>query len=128
MSGYRKYGNRKVRLADGTAFDSKKEYARWMELQMLERTGRITDLRRQVKYVLIPSQYREHERFGQKGQPLKPYRKLLEHECSYIADFVYRDCVLGQMVVEDTKGIKTDAYIIKRKLMLERYGIQIQEV
>lgn len=47
-------------------------------------------------------------------------------ECSYIADFAYIQD--GAYVVEDTKGVRTEAYKIKRKLMLERYGIQIKEV
>lgn len=127
MNGYRKYGNKKIALGDGTKFDSKKEYARWLELQVLERAGQITELRRQVKFVLIPTQYEEHERYGKTGKRLKDGRKLLEQECSYIADFAYRDA-LGQTVVEDAKGVKTKEYIIKRKLMLERYGIQIREV
>ena len=126
--GYGKYKNREVRCADGTKFDSRKEYARWMELQMLERSGKITELRRQVKFVLIPAQYENRERYGKAGKRLKDGRKLLEHECSYIADFVYYDCALGKTVVEDAKGMRTDAYIIKRKLMLERYDIQIREV
>ena len=46
---------------------------------------------------------------------------------TYIADFVYMDKD-GQQVVEDTKGVRTKEYIIKRKLMLHRYGIRIQEV
>lgn len=52
--------------------------------------------------------------------------KVLEKECSYIADFAYIQD--GTYVVEDTKGVRTEAYKIKRKLMLERYGIQIREV
>lgn len=128
MNGYRKYGNRKVTLDDGTKFDSRREYQRWLELQLLERAGRISNLRRQVKFVLIPAQYREHERFGAKGKPVRPLKKLLEHECSYVADFVYYDDDLSETVVEDAKGVRTDAYVIKRKLMLERYGIQVREV
>lgn len=46
----------------------------------------------------------------------------------YIADFVYFDKKAQRTVVEDTKGFKTKDYIIKRKLMLERYGIRIREV
>lgn len=52
--------------------------------------------------------------------------KLLERKCSYIADFVYWDGF--EMVVEDTKGMRTKEYIIKRKLMLYKYGIRIKEV
>ena len=59
-----------------------------------------------------------------KGE-LKP-GKVLEKECSYIADFAYFQN--GHLVVEDTKGFRTEGYKIKRKLMLERYGIQIREV
>jgi hypothetical protein len=134
MNGYRKYGNQKVTTADGSMFDSKKEATRWFELQLLQKAGMITDLRRQVKFVLIPTQYSVHERFGKKGQQLKPLKKVLEQECSYIADFVYHDVRLGETVVEDVKGYRDPAsagyakFVIKRKLMLERYGIQVREV
>lgn len=134
MSGYRKYGNKKATTADGSQFDSIKESQRWCELQMMQKAGLIEDLRRQVKFVLIPTQYREYERFGKDGQPLKPMRKLLEKECSYIADFVYQDNRLSETVVEDVKGYRDPSsagyakFVIKRKLMLERYGIQIREV
>ena len=106
-----KYGNVRVEI-DGEKFDSKKEAARWQELILLERAHVITNLRRQVKYELIPSQY--------------DGRKLLERGCSYIADFVYEEN--GQVIAEDTKGFKTRDYIIKRKLMLYQHGIQIREV
>lgn len=128
MKGYRKYGNRKVTLADGSKFDSQREYQRWYELQLLERAGRISNLQRQVKFVLIPAQYKEYKQIGKRGREVKPMRKLLEHECSYIADFVYYDEALQETVVEDAKGVRTDAYVIKRKLLLERHGIRIQEV
>jgi hypothetical protein len=52
--------------------------------------------------------------------------KLLEKECAYIADFVYKED--GRIVVEDTKGFRTKDYIIKRKLMLHEHGIRIKEV
>lgn len=54
--------------------------------------------------------------------------KVVERECSYIADFVYRDAKSDKLVVEDTKGFKTKDYIIKRKLMLHVYNIKIQEI
>jgi hypothetical protein len=107
-----KYRNKKV-ILDGIEFDSRKEAQRWFELRMLERAKEIANLQRQVKYVLIPSQ--------------KIDGKTVERECAYIADFVYTEKD-GQVVVEDTKGFRTDAYIIKRKLMLERYGIRIREI
>ena len=52
---------------------------------------------------------------------------MLERACYYVADFVYAGAD-GYTVVEDVKGIRTKAYLMKRKLMLYRYGISIQEV
>ena len=52
--------------------------------------------------------------------------KVLERECSYIADFVY-DLPDGGTVIEDCKGMRTPAYKIKKKLMLHIHGIQIKE-
>ena len=125
---YRKYNNRKI-IVDGITFDSKKEAKRYKELKMLERAGIIHDLKRQVKYVLIPAQYERtssvYVKGNNKGKPKKG--KLLERECAYYADFVYstKD---GELVVEDTKGMRTPDYIIKRKLMLYVHGIRIVEV
>lgn len=122
----RKYGNKKITV-DGVTFDSRKEYLRWCELCLLEKAGQIADLQRQVKYELIPAQYEEYERYSTKtGKRLKNGIRCVEKECSYIADFVYRQD--GQTVVEDTKGYKTEAYIIKRKLMLHVHGIRIHEI
>jgi hypothetical protein len=107
------------RKKDGMVFDSSAEMRRWVQLQKMEKEGKITDLRRQVKFVLIPYQ---QKRFGDVI--------VYERECSYIADFVYIED--GQQVVEDvkgnTKGIAYQYFVIKRKLMLERYGISIREV
>lgn len=122
-----KYGNRKT-VVDGITFDSKKEANRFRELQLLERAGKIMALQRQVKYVLIPTQREFSNEIYKKGAHQGHFKpgKVLEKECSYIADFAYIQD--GAYVVEDTKGVRTEAYKIKRKLMLERYGIQIREV
>lgn len=119
----RKYGNSKITL-DEITFDSKKEARRYLDLHLLLEAGEISDLRMQVKYVLIPPQ-REPDVTGPRGG-VKP-GKLIETECSYIADFVYKDKD-GKTIVEDTKGFKTKDYIIKRKLMLFIHGIKIHEV
>lgn len=126
-----KYYSKKI-SSDGMIFDSKKEFKRWNELRMLEKSGRIRDLKRQVKFVLIPAQ-REPDTIGPKGG-IKPGR-LLEREVAYIADFTYVENLpfadeadTGVLVVEDTKGIRTKDYIIKRKLMLYIHGIRIREV
>lgn len=125
---YKKYHNIKTKTFDGIEFDSRKEARRWNELKLLERAGEITNLQRQVKYTLIPSQYETIERYSKDGKRLKDGTKLIERECSYIADFVYVDNRTGETVVEDTKGVKTKDYILKRKLMLWVRKIKIKEV
>ena len=100
-----KYGNRKIKAPDGQVFDSVKEFHRWGCLRLLERAGRIKDLKRQVKYELIPKQ--EGER-----------------ACYYIADFTYYEN--GKLVVEDTKGCQTEVFKLKKKLMLWVHGIRIK--
>lgn len=107
-----KYGNRKI-VVDGIAYDSKKEAKRGGELLLMQRAGMIHNLRRQVKYELIPAQYVDG--------------KCVERACNYVADFIYIDDQ-GNTVVEDTKGFRTKDYIIKRKLMLFRHGVAIKEV
>ncbi|BDU72359.1 DUF1064 domain-containing protein [Mesoterricola silvestris] len=88
-------------------FASKREAKRAFELQLLERAGEITDLKMQVPFEVVPSTPGERPVF-------------------YVADFVYLKG--GNQVVEDVKGVRTDVYKIKRKLMAHVYGIQIQEV
>ena len=112
-----KYKNKKVEV-DGIMFDSKKEAKRYAELKALEDTGTIEDLQRQVKFILIPSQRIDG--------------RVVERECSYIADFVYQEG--GQRIVEDVKGYRNSQsagyakFVIKRKLMLYLHGIRIKEV
>lgn len=122
-----KYFNRKITV-NGISFDSQKEYKRFCELSLLQRAGVITDLERQVKFVLIPAQYETFERYGKNGKRLKDGQRCIEKECSYYADFVYKE--KGITVVEDTKSkaTKTTEYIIKRKLMLYIHGIKIKEI
>lgn len=38
-------------------YDSTREYDRWLELRESEKNGKITNLRRQVEYEIIPNQY-----------------------------------------------------------------------
>lgn len=121
--GKGKYHSRKA-VIDGITFDSQKEAKRFKELSLLEKAGAITDLQRQVKFILIPTQ-REPDTVGKRGGVVKG--KLIEKECAYFADFVYTTAD-GLKVVEDTKGIRTTDYIIKRKLMLYVHGIRIHEV
>lgn len=126
-----KYGNRQIEY-NGEKYDSVKEYRRHDELKLLERAGKITGLQRQVKFELVPKQCEEStevfKRGKNKGLP-KP-GKVLESAVCYVADFVYHQD--GKLLVEDVKGYKGGAayaiFTIKRKLMLERYGIRIKEI
>jgi hypothetical protein len=80
-----------------------------------------------VKFLLIPTQAEYYERYSEKtGKRLKDGVRVLERECNYIADFVYEQD--GKTIVEDTKGVRTPDYIIKKKLMLYIHKIQIKEV
>ncbi|MBP3342297.1 MAG: DUF1064 domain-containing protein [Peptococcaceae bacterium] len=124
---YGKYGNKKVTV-DGIVFDSRKEATRYRELKLLQDAGEISGLQVQVPFELIPAKYEHFERFSEKtGKKLKDGCRCVEKSCVYYADFVYMDCRTGQQVVEDTKGHKTEAYIIKRKLMLAVHGVHIYE-
>lgn len=123
-----KYHNNKYTI-DGIEFASKKEASRYTELKLLEKAGKIKDLELQKSYELIPAQYEESTDVYTKGAHKGEHKKvLLEREIVYRADFVYTDCETGQQVVEDTKGMSTKEYVIKRKLLLWRFGIKIKEI
>ena len=109
LSTANKYHNKKVKNSEGT-FDSQFEYDRWCNLKLLQRIKRISDLERQVKFILI-----DKSEYGQ--------------QISYVADFVYTDAD-GHKVVEDTKSeaTKTPLYRLKKRLLAERYGIVIKEI
>jgi hypothetical protein len=102
-----KFRNRRTR-----GFDSKKEYNRAQDLFLLEKIGEISNLELQVPYELIPKQ-------------VDSSGKVIERPIKYIGDFRYTEN--GQVVVEDCKGVRTRDYVIKRKLMLFRFGIRIRE-
>ena len=124
--GGNKYGNHKVTV-DGITFDSKREATRYLELKTLEKAGKISGLQRQKKFLLIPAQH-EPDIIGPRGGRKKG--KLLEKEVAYYADFYYFNEETKKFIVEDTKSpaTKTEAYILKRKMMLSFYGITITEV
>lgn len=104
-----KYHAKKTTV-DGITFDSRKEADRYLALKGMEEEGLIGNLRRQVRYELIPA-------FDVDG---KHYRPVF-----YVADFVY--VADGKEVVEDVKGMKTDVYRLKSKLFARRYGMSIKE-
>lgn len=98
---YNKYHAKKT-IVDNIVFDSKKEADRYCELNLLVRAGKISDLRRQVTFELVPKQSDERA-------------------VKYIADFVYLDNNTGKTIIEDVKGYRTKEYVIKRKILKHRY-------
>lgn len=108
-SGRSKYHARKT-VIDGITFDSRREADRYLVLKSMEEEGLIENLRRQVRYELIPA-------FDVDGKHYRPV--------SYAADFVYVED--GKEVVEDVKGMRTDVYRLKSKLFAYRYGMNIRE-
>lgn len=102
---YKKYNARKT-VADGITFDSRKEAARYGELKLMEKAGEIYNLELQPRFLL-------QDKYKYNG---KTVRKL-----EYVADFRYTDAN-GATVVEDVKGVKTEAYKIKKKIFLCKYG------
>lgn len=109
---------------DGIKFQSKKEMNRYCELKILQRAGEISNLELQKEFELIPAQREFTNEIGKNGCFKKG--KVIERAVKYKADFVYQEN--GKIVVEDTKGVRTKDYIIKRKLMLFIHGIRIKEI
>lgn len=103
-------------VVDGETYDSLNEYYRWSHLRQLELDGKISELKRNIKYVLVPAQQQDG--------------KLVEYEVSYTADFEY--ILDGEKVVEDIKsyarGASYQLFSIKRKLMLYKFGIRVKEL
>ncbi len=131
-----KFGNKKVTIGNET-FDSKGEWQRWLFLQDCAKNGQIKDLERQVKFTLIPTQYRPVE--VKLKTKTKIEQRVVTREVTYTADFVYwkriddvQVSTLGlekwHRVVEDFKGMPNDRWPIKKALMLSVHGVEVREV
>ncbi len=107
-----KYHNNKV-LVDNIRFDSKKEANRFIALKNREQAGEIANLSLQKTYVLLDG-------FTLNGKKIRPI--------TYKADFVYFDKIKNKLIIEDTKGFRTEAYKIKKKMFESRYGLEITEL
>ena len=116
-----KYNAKRVKL-DEIVFPSQKEANRYAQLSLLQKGGVISCLEMQKEFLLIPAQF-EHQEFA--DDP-KRRGRCLERAVKYKADFSYVEN--GKLVVEDTKGVRTPEYVIKRKLMLLVHGIKIREL
>lgn len=106
-----KYHNRRV-VVDGITFHSVKEACRWQELKCLERAGKITGLQRQFRIEIVP-------------------KTSLFRAAYYVADFVYFDKEKQKTVYEDVKGYREglayEHFKLKKKILFEKYGIEVVE-
>lgn len=117
-----------VALNNGTAtdcgqiieiYDSEKEYQRWLDLNLMQKAGKISELRRQVPLII-------QGKFQYEGKTVRPI--------IYVADFMYlKD---GKTIVEDVKGFdaktgkfrETEAFRIKWKLLKVKYPLYHFEI
>ena len=105
-------------------FDSQKEARRYDHLAALERAGQIRDLRLQVDFTLQEA-YTDAE--GRRWRAIR-----------YRADFTYQAPAaywtekgpMWDLVVEDVKSrpTRTKEYLLKRKMLKDKLGIDITEV
>lgn len=107
-----KYKNKSVEY-HGIKFDSKKEMAYYIKLELLEQKGIIKDLELQKSFELQPS-------FKLNG---KTYKKI-----TYRADFSYVSVQDNKIHIVDTKGFRTEVYKLKKKMFAYKYGIEIEEI
>lgn len=97
----------------GEKYRSKRERDKHQELLLMQKAGLISDLRREVPFVLAPP-----VKFTGDARAKPPLR--------YIADFTAMR--KGQFVVFDAKGVRTEAYRIKRHLVLHIHGVEVEEL
>lgn len=108
-----KYGNKKTK-----GFDSAKEWRRNQELEALQRAGEISELNRQVPFVLMSSYTIADETTKQGFRTIREIR--------YIADFTYR-LKDGTRIIEDVKGMQTEVFKLKRKLLERKIALGVIE-
>lgn len=106
-----KYSNKKTVIGD-VSFDSRAEARRWGDLKLMERAGLIAGITLQPSYELAPS-----VKFTGATRAKPALR--------YVGDFAYTDLKTGLLVIEDVKGVQTEAFIIKRHLMKSIHGLDV---
>ena len=105
--GRRKYRNQPVEL-DGIRFDSKREATYYAELKLREKAGEVGGVELQKRFPIL----------GPAGELV----------CTYVADFAFWDHREDRFRVVDTKGVETDVFKLKRKMMRAFNGIDIEVV
>ena len=97
----------KPTVVDGIRFASKREGARYGELKLLLKAGKISDLKLQPRIRCVVNG---------------------EHVCDVVPDFFYIDRATFKEVYEDSKGVRTAMFKLKKKLANACAGIEIKEV
>jgi hypothetical protein len=99
-----KFHNKKT-IVDGILFDSQMESHYYLYLKELKEQGVVVDFKLQPVFIL-------QEGFSKDGKRIQPIK--------YIADFevTYND---GHVEIIDVKGKITEAFRIKRKILLYKY-------
>ena len=115
-----KYRNEKAvrKMPNGSVrvFDSQKEARRYDELMLLVKAGQVKDLRLQQTFTL-----QEGYVTGE-GEVIRP----IDHKTEFVYEVDF--CADSTRLVEGAKGVQTQEYKLKKKLMHDRFGITIQEV
>lgn len=93
-------------MADNIMFDSKLEAGHYEDLKLLQSAGEISDLELQHDFVINVN-----------GKQI----------CIYVADFFYYDKKEKRFVISDSKGVETDVFKLKKKLVLALYPEHIFE-
>ena len=106
-----KYNNKKSEY-NGIKFDSVKEMKYYIKLKELLDKNEISNLELQKEYIL-------QDKFKLNNRTI---RKI-----SYVADFYYIDKDGNEHIV-DTKGYRTEVYLLKKKLFEYKYQKEIEEV
>lgn len=95
-----KYNARKT-LVGGIMFDSNAEANMYMALKQWVKDGKIRGLKTQVEFTLQPG-------YRSRGKAVRPIK--------YLADFTFFDIKQNRYRVIDCKGMRTQAYLIKKKM------------
>lgn len=99
-------------VIDGIRFASRREGRRYASLKLQQQVGHIRDLELQVAYPL-------HVVDLETGEITVIGR--------YVADFRYTVTATGAQVVEDSKGMRTPVYKLKKRHVEAQYAIAITE-
>lgn len=86
---------------DGIRFDSKREAGHYRALKLLQQVG-------EIRWFAVKPVF------------------LLPGEVKYIPDFIV--AFHDRVEIQDVKGVRTQAYVIKRRQMKAVYGIEIMEI